>query len=236
MNVRIGDVGRAVSALSPSGYVEIDGVRRSARSEGTYIDAGRDVIVVRGEMPSFIVREIEPGIPLPRFPNHGTTIEKSEHQRNSADVAVSEQEEQRLAWKQLKRRMRIGAAASGAFGLLVGLANAALGGHYNWASVNETIQLPLLHAGSAAIGTAAAIVLYFFTGWFVTHILPAEADAVFEPSFLAILAGLVGAALGFWMNFASGDVNTIALWSAGVSFAFAAVVCGVSWVVTLARG
>jgi len=78
-----------------------------------------------------------------------------------------------------------------------------------------------------------AIVLYFFTGWFVTHILPADADAVFEPSFLAILAGLVGAALGFWMHFALGDVGTIALWSAGLSFVFAALTAGLAWVVSV---
>jgi len=233
MNIHIGDIGRTVTALRPSGSVEIGGVRRSARSEGTYIDAGRDVIVVRGEIPSFVVREIEPGMPPPRFPNHGEVIEKSEHQRNNADVAEAAREEQRVAWKQLKRRMKIGAAVAGAFGLLVGLANAALGWHYNGASVNETVQLPFLMGGSAAIGTANAIVLYFFTGWFVANILPAEADAVFEPSFLAILAGLVGAALGFWMNFASGDMSTIALWSAGLSLAFAALTAGLAWVVSV---
>ncbi len=231
MNVRVGDVGRAVTALSPSGYVEIDGVRRSAQSEGSYIEVGSNIIVVRGEVPSFIVRQIEPGTPPDRLPNHGEVIGKSEHQMRSADVAEVEREQQRLAWEQLKRRMKIGAAASGASGFLAGLANAGLGWHFNWANVNESVGLPLLLGGSAALAAVWAVVLYFFTGGFVAHVLPAEADAVFEPSFVALVMGLVGAALGFWLHFASGDVGRIALWSTGLSLAFAALTSGITWVV-----
>jgi hypothetical protein len=232
MSVRIGDTGRAVTPLSPSGYVEIGGVRRSATTEGTFIEPGRAVVVVRGGSPGFVVRAVEPGAPADALPQHGEELVRAEHQRTRADVAAVEREERQKAWAELKRRMARGAATAAVFGCLAGLANAALGRHFDWAGATDW-PLPESLLGSAMAGALDAVVLYFFTGWFVAHVLPAEADAVFEPSVVAILAGLSGAALGFWVYAATGDVLLIARWTAGLSLAFAALAAGLAWVVNV---
>jgi membrane-bound ClpP family serine protease len=46
MNVRVGDHGVCISALRPSGTVEINGHRLEAASLGTIIDAGSYIVVV----------------------------------------------------------------------------------------------------------------------------------------------------------------------------------------------
>jgi hypothetical protein len=232
MTVRIGDTGRAVTPLSPSGYVEVGGVRRSATTEGTFIEVGRAVVVVRGGSPGFVVRAVEPGAPVEVLPQHGEELVRAEHQRTRADVAAAERDARRKARAELKRRMARGAAAAAAFGCVAGLANAALGAHYDWAGAAGW-PLAELFGGSATAGALDAVLLYFFTGWFVAHVLPAEADAVFEPGIVAILAGLIGAALGFWLYAATGDVWLIARWTCGLSLAFAALAAGLAWVVNV---
>ncbi|WP_439626550.1 NfeD family protein [Gemmata sp.] len=232
MGVRIGDTGRAVTPLSPSGYVEIGGVRRSATTEGTFIEPGRAVVVVRGGPPGFVVRAVEPGAPAEALPHQGEELVRAEHQRTRADVAAADRDARQKAWAELKRRMARGAAAAGAFGCAAGLTNAALGRHFDWAGATAW-ALPELLLGSAAAGALDAVLLYFFTGWFVARVLPAEADAVFEPSLVAVLAGLVGASLGFWVYAATGDVWLVARWTAGLSLAFAALAAGLAWVVNV---
>jgi len=46
MNVHVGDHGVCISALRPSGTVEINGHRLEAASLGTIIDAGSNIVVV----------------------------------------------------------------------------------------------------------------------------------------------------------------------------------------------
>ncbi|MFO0822604.1 MAG: hypothetical protein U0792_05695 [Gemmataceae bacterium] len=230
MNLRVGDVGQAVTALSPSGYVEIEGVRRSAKSESTYIEAGTTVVVVRGEMPSFIVRQIEPGTTL-TLPNHGEEIAKPEAHRNAADVTAVECEEQRLAWQSLQRRMKIGAAAAGGFGLLIGIMNAELAYRFNWAGSHVAVNSSLMLF--SAVGCMAwAVMLYFATGFLAPRLLPYE-DRGFAADFFGVAAGLVGGLLGFWVRFQA-DGITLVGWSVGVSVAFAALACAISWLVGLA--
>ncbi|MCE9561604.1 MAG: hypothetical protein K8U57_06075 [Planctomycetes bacterium] len=231
MNIRVGGVGRAVSALSPSGYVEIDGMRHSAKSEGSYIKVGSAVIVMRGDTFGLIVREIEPGKSQPAIPNVGDIIGKPEHQLNSADVAEIEREQQRRDRAELRQSMKIGAAITGAFGLVFGLANAAIGSHFNWADVNESASVLLLFGGSAIACVVDGITLYFLTGWFAPHIFPYE-ERVFAADFLGIVAGLLGGLLGFWIRFGE-DPGTVVLWSVGLTFAFAGVGCGISWLLSL---
>jgi hypothetical protein len=125
--------------------------------------------------------------------------------------------------------MRVGGLAAAAFGALVGLANGWLGWQRDWGGVTERTDLYSLLGGSAAAGAGLGLGLYFFTGWFVARVLPAEEGARFEPSFLAILAGFAGAALGFWLNLRGGDALIVAATAAGMGLAFAAVAAGVAW-------
>lgn len=55
----LGKGGRALTALRPSGTVEIDGERIDAVTEGSYVEAGRAVLVVKVEGTRVVVRETE---------------------------------------------------------------------------------------------------------------------------------------------------------------------------------
>ncbi|MCP3764277.1 nodulation efficiency protein NfeD [Domibacillus sp. A3M-37] len=55
----IGKVGRAKTALRPSGTVVIDGERVDAVAEGVFIAGGKEVAVVKTEGVRVVVREIE---------------------------------------------------------------------------------------------------------------------------------------------------------------------------------
>lgn len=228
MPVHVGDVGRAVSPLSPSGAVEVNGARLDARSEGLPIEAGAAVVVLRGDPTGYVVRALVPGAkPLP---NHGEPIRKADFQMKGADVAEAEREERLARRRELFRQMRWGSVLAATLGMVAGLASALLGTRFDWASVNELMNPQVLLGGSVGVGAIWAVLLYFFTGWFTVYVLPSEADAVFEPDFLATAAGLLGAALGFWLNL-GGEPVMIAAWSAGLSLGVAAVAAGIAWVV-----
>lgn len=55
----IGKQGVALTVLRPSGTVMIDNERLDVVTEGTYIDQGKKVLVVKAEGPRIIVREID---------------------------------------------------------------------------------------------------------------------------------------------------------------------------------
>lgn len=120
MAVRVGDVGRAVSPMSPSGAVELAGVRHDARSDGVYVPAGAAVEVVRADPTGLVVRPVEPGNgPLP---DHGREIIKAEFQRNSADVAETEARELAERWRRHVRRVVVAVMLAEPFGMAVGFA------------------------------------------------------------------------------------------------------------------
>lgn len=54
----IGKRGRVTADLKPGGYMEIEGVQYAARSEEGYVSAGHQVVVLRGEGDSLIVRKV----------------------------------------------------------------------------------------------------------------------------------------------------------------------------------
>ncbi|MFM7079272.1 MAG: NfeD family protein [Bacteroidota bacterium] len=56
MNVQVGDHGTCVSALRPSGTVEINGQRMEAASAGNIIDAGSKIVVVEVFATKVIVK------------------------------------------------------------------------------------------------------------------------------------------------------------------------------------
>jgi hypothetical protein len=226
MVVRVGDVGRAVTALAPGGRIEIDGTRHDARSEGGLIEAGSMVIVLRGDPTGFVVRKHTPG--SPSLPKHGEPARKGEAYQSSAEVAAAENNERRARVADLRGRMCRGGLWSALLGVAAGGANAWLGLRFDWAG--ESVAPSTLYAGSVAAGAAWAPVLYFFGGWFAVHMLPAEPDAIFEPDFLSLLVGLVGASLGFWATF-GGGAAFVAAQTMGISLAFAALAAGARLVI-----
>ena len=227
MGIRVGDVGRAGTDLSPGGAVELDGSRYPARSiDDATIPAGTEVELVRADKTCFVVRRAGSGEPLPR---RGEPIGPFGFDTLRAAVARAEKQETQDRRAELLKRMRVGAAAAAGFGALAGAANGGLGWHYDWGGVTDSVPQGSLLAGSAAAGVVLGLVLYFFTGFFAVHCLPSEADAVFEPGFVAVAVGLVGAALGFWVKLAGGEPAVIALWSGGLALVFAALAAGVVW-------
>jgi hypothetical protein len=53
----VGSVGRTVADLRPSGKIDVLGVVHEARSEGLWIEAGRQVVVLRADAFGLVVRE-----------------------------------------------------------------------------------------------------------------------------------------------------------------------------------
>jgi len=232
MNICVGGVGRAVSALAPSGYVEIEGVRHPARSEGSYIAAGAAVIVLSGSAFGLTVRELEPEKAPPAIPHVGDVVSKAEHQLTSVDVAELEREQRRREGVELRQRMKIGAGVAGRLGVIFGLANASLATHFNWNNVNDAIDPLLLFAGSTLGCVVAGVTLYFATGWLGPQIFPYE-ERAFAADFLGIGMGLLGGLIGFWLRFGE-PLETVAMLSGGLTVAFAGVGCGISWLLSLA--
>ena len=70
--VRIGDRGRTLTALKPSGKVAIAGAEFEARSEGQWIDPDCNCVVVAGDSRGLIVRAVGEGDPTPAVANQGT--------------------------------------------------------------------------------------------------------------------------------------------------------------------
>jgi hypothetical protein len=70
--VRIGDRGRTLTALKPSGKVAIAGAEFEARSEGQWIDPDCNCVVVGGDYRGIIVRAVGEGDPTPPVADQGT--------------------------------------------------------------------------------------------------------------------------------------------------------------------
>ncbi len=232
MSVRIGDIGRAVTPMSPSGAVEVNGKRLDARSDGPFIDAGSPIIVLRGDPTGYVVRKLEADQPTPKLPNHGKPIRKAEFQRNSAEVEQAEREERAEKRRRFRKMIRYGSIVAGSLGALVGLASGAAGWLFGWYGAAEAGQVAVLLGGSMGVGAVAGVALFFLTG-LIGSVMGffEEGDAELAPDFLAIFAALVGAAVGFWWQFETGDAADIALWSLGVATVFALVAYFLSWLI-----
>ena len=122
MSIRVGDVGRAVTMLAPSGKIEIDGVKFDARSDGSVIEAGSMVVVLRGDPTGYVVCLHVPGSrPLP---NHGEPIRKGDVHLSAKEAATAENNEERLRQAELRAEMRRGSMWSALLGALAGAGSA----------------------------------------------------------------------------------------------------------------
>jgi hypothetical protein len=216
--------------MSPSGKVEIGGVKHDARADGMFIPCGAECILVRADPTGLVVRPIEPGQPVPQLPNHGQPVGKAEFQRNRAEVAEAEEQERRDKRARLRKAMKYGSVAAAAMGAMVGLVSAGGGWYFGGTAELDANGLAVLLAGSAAVGIASAVVLFFLTGWVGSLIGGlTEGEPGFTPSFFATFAGLVGAAGGFWWGYPTGDPLTIA----GSAVLVGLVSAAVAWIVAL---
>lgn len=54
----IGKKGTVITDLKPGGYISVDGVQAQALSESGYISQGSEVLILRGEGDSLIVKQV----------------------------------------------------------------------------------------------------------------------------------------------------------------------------------
>ena len=221
MTVRVGDVGRAVSPMTPSGAVEVGGRRVDARSEGLFIAAGTAVVVLRGHPQGCVVRAIEPGQPPPALPDHGQPIAVGSPFWTSADIEAAEHRDRAVAAQQLRKVLQYGLLAAGTLGVLVGLANGGYGWVSGRAGIADAADAATFLAGSAGVGAAAAVALFVLTGLVGKVLGFFEGEPEFDPDLLVTAAALLGTAVGFWWQFETGDASVISLWAAGGALAFA---------------
>jgi hypothetical protein len=232
MAIRVGDIGRALSTMCPSGAVDVNGERVDARSSEGVIDVGSLVVILRGDPTGYVVRRLEPGQSPPHLPNKGEEIPKAEFQRNQTDVAEADRRERAEARREQIKRLQYGSIAAGSLGAVVGLISSGAAWCFGWAGDTEASGLALLLGGALVAGVVAGVILFFLTGLLRLILgLMQEGEGEFTPSILATFTGLVGTAIGFWWQFARGDPGTIALWSACGATGFVFATSLLSWVV-----
>jgi hypothetical protein len=229
MRVHVGDVGRAISPMCPSGAVEVNGMRLDARSDGAFIEAGSPVIVLRGDPTGFVVRRLGPGDPIPSLPNNGERIRRAEFQRTSAEVAEAEREEQAERRRRMRETMRFGSLTAASFGALVGLASGGFGWATGRAGEVGPEDAAILLGGSLAAGAVLGVGLFFLSGMVGSVVQMFDGEPGFSPSFSVIVLALIGTAAGFWWRFETGDVAVITTCSASGLAIGAAAGWVVSW-------
>lgn len=236
MAIRIGDLGIAVSAMSPSGAVEVDGKRLDARSDGPFIPLGSVVVVLRGDPTGYVVRALEPGQEPPQLPGHGTPIPRAEFQRTSAEVAEVERAVRAEKRKRIRQGLRFGGIAAGSLGAFVGLASSGAGWLLGWAPADDPASGAMLLGGALVVGTATGVALFLLTGLIGSVLGMFEGEPGFAPDFSVTAAALMGTAVGFWWHFRTGNPGTIAAWAVGATFVCAIAAYLVKWLVGLLLG
>ncbi len=210
MAIRIGDVGRAVTAMTPSGYVEVHGRRLGARSEFGAIEVGSDVVILRGDPTGVVVRKWVAGESV-TVPNSGEDVTAAAAQRKAAQVAEVDRRDAEGLRMQRHLRFRAGVMAAGSLGGLVGLTSACVGWSLRLRDQLTPVEFVTLVGGSTGVGLAAGIALFFATGFLGKVIGAMRGAPEFAPSFVAIFVALVGAASGFWWKYDSDHAGIIAL-------------------------
>ena len=229
MEIRVGDIGRALSPMSPSGVVDVNGERLDARSNGRFIEAGSLVVVLHGDPTGYVVRKLEPGQTPPRLPDHGEPIRKADFQLNSIEVAQADRHERTATRKQLLQQWHHDRSVAVCLGPLAGLVSGVVGWSFGWSGLTDLGSVALLLGGSVAVGAFASVCLFTLAAWVTSMLGMFEGKVGYFPDLFATVAGLVGAALGFWWQYGTGDVLAIIPGVVGGATVFATVVYLLWW-------
>lgn len=108
MPVRIGDPAQTVTRLSPSGMIAVNGQRHSARSLNVIIDAGREVVIVSGDLHGFVVQPASETADLESLPNFGRPVHSSFGDSVRAEHARTLDADQEWQIERQKWRVRVG--------------------------------------------------------------------------------------------------------------------------------
>ena len=160
MSIHYGDIGRALSTLSPSGAVDVLGERLDARSDGQIIEAGSLVVVLRGDPTGYVVQKLNPGQTPPRVPNHGKPIPKADFQLNGTEAATVDRREQAERRKRLRQGLRSGSIVAGRLGALVGLGISGIGLGLGWVGLEEPSGFAIFLGTAVVIGAVAGVILF----------------------------------------------------------------------------
>jgi hypothetical protein len=193
--VRVGDLGTAATPMCPSGLVLLDGRRLDARADGEAIPAGTSVVVLRGDPTGYLVRRVGPDHPLPQLPNAGAEIARPEFARNSSEVRKADardEDERRREWDRAARNRASIAALVGTVGGIVTV------------SLARGNDIDTLLRGGA-IGSVLGVLLATAVAWLGRFLGRSHVAAN-----VAVLCGLVGAAVGYWTQHETGDRGWIA--------------------------
>jgi hypothetical protein len=205
MSARIGDRGEAVSALTPSGKVRINGILYDAKSEGIFIEAGAHCIVVRQDPFALIVRKLEGDQSLPEVPNAGNLVTKSEVQRTSEEVrkveAIEAEAQRQVWWKDIKKGLLI----SVILGLVVGGLASLFAVFDTSIQTRSEINKTLLIIGFLLVYPIWGAILYLSIEVIPSMIvkLKESEDTVLHQ--IIIFIGLIGSAFLFHWEMTSGN-------------------------------
>lgn len=208
MQVRIGDRGQCETPMSPQGKVVIGGERYDARSDGRWIDAGRDVIVIRADHIGLIVQELEPGALPPRLANVGEPIPVPQWQRTSDEVERQQRREQQRAQRRQTIEHRYGRQIGASLGGLAGILVALLGVGADEVAAGQITYLQLLSAltlAGAILGLAAFWTIHSF-------LLEARRDYR-NLGLVVLVMGLIGAGGGAAFGYSLWGLGGGIVWS-----------------------
>lgn len=152
MTVHVGDRGTAVTALRPQGLVRIAGERHDARSEGGYIEAESEIVVITGDQLGLIVRRIEPGQTV-KLPNHGREVFGSFGAKVEGEGRQEDAKQAR--WEVGRKRYGLKAGA------VLGLIAASVGVALLWPFIEEQAGMPWVVATAAVAGGIVWGVIFF---------------------------------------------------------------------------
>jgi hypothetical protein len=152
MAVHVGDRGTAVTALRPQGLVRIAGERHDARSEGGYIEAESEIVVINGDQLGLIVRRVEPGQTV-KLPNHGREVFGSFGAKVEGEGAREDAKQAQWVAERKQYGFRAGA--------VLGMIAASVGVALLWPFIEEQSNMPWVVAAAAVIGGIVWGVVFF---------------------------------------------------------------------------